>query len=183
MRDLLRTKLFPPPPRTNQVTRKSLLDKFTQAWRNGVPCALVSTPAGFGKTTLVVDCARANERAFAWLALDEGDNDLLHFWRYVDAALESVDSHIGEGLRPALYAAQTPSIQQIITGLVNDIINPLIAMLISTGDLRLKSAAIGKSAILWGDLVATTIDFIIIALVVYFGVHIMGLDRLDHKDE
>lgn len=123
MPDLLRTKLFPPPPRTNQVTRKSLLDKFTQAWRNEVPCALVSAPAGFGKTTLVVDCARANGRAFAWLALDEGDNDLLHFWRYVDAALESVDSHIGEGLRPALYAAQTPSIQQIITGLVNDIIN------------------------------------------------------------
>jgi len=120
---LLKTKLFPPPPRTNHVTRKSLLDKFVQARQNEVACMLVSAPAGFGKTTLTVDCVRAGEIPFAWLALDEGDNDLLRFWRYVDAALATIDSHIGEGLRPALYAAQAPSIQQIITGLINDIIN------------------------------------------------------------
>ena len=120
---LLKTKLFPPPTRPNQVTRKSLLEKFVQARQDGISCVLVSAPAGFGKTTLAVDGVRASEVPFAWLALDEGDNDLLHFWRYVDAALETVDGHIGEGLRPALYTSQTPSIQQVITGLVNDIIN------------------------------------------------------------
>lgn len=118
---LLKTKLFPPPPRPNQVTRKALLDKFTQARERGISCVLVSAPAGFGKTSLVVGCVHASGRPFAWLALDEGDNDLLRFWRYVDAALATIDSRIGEGLRPALYAAQTPAIQQIITGLVNDI--------------------------------------------------------------
>jgi len=120
---LLKTKLFPPPPRTNHVIRKSLLDKFVQARQNGGACMLVSAPAGFGKTTLTVDCVRAGEISFAWLALDERDNDLLRFWRYVDAALATIDSHIGEGLRPALYAAQAPSIHQIVTGLINDIIN------------------------------------------------------------
>ncbi|HMA07492.1 MAG TPA: hypothetical protein VKP68_06520, partial [Ramlibacter sp.] len=120
---LLQTKLFPPPPRPNQVSRTSLLDKFTRAWQGGVSCALVSAPAGFGKTTLVVDCVRRSGRPFAWLALDEGDNDLLRFWRYVDAALATIDSRIGEKLRPALYAPQAPAIQQIITGWVNDIIS------------------------------------------------------------
>jgi LuxR family maltose regulon positive regulatory protein len=120
---LLKTKLFAPPPRPNQVPRKSLLDKLNHAQETGAACALVSAPAGFGKTTLVGDWARASGRPFAWLALDEGDNDPLRFWRYVDAALQTIDPRIGESLRPALYSTQAPVIQQIITGLVNDIIN------------------------------------------------------------
>ena len=120
---LLKTKLYPPPSHPNQVTRQALLDKFNQARQRGISCALVSAPAGFGKTSLAVDCARASGQPFAWLALDEDDNDLLRFWRYVDAALGTINSRIGESLRPALYAVQTPSIQQIITGLVNDIVN------------------------------------------------------------
>ena len=118
---LLKTKLFAPPARPNQVPRKALLDKLNRAQKMGIP-ALVSAPAGFGKTTLVADWVRASQLPFAWLALDEGDNDLLGFWRYVDAALQTIDSCIGESLRPALYSLQAPAIHQIITGLVNDIL-------------------------------------------------------------
>jgi LuxR family maltose regulon positive regulatory protein len=123
LESLLKTKLFAPPPRPNQVSRKSLLDKLTNARQMGISCALVSAPAGFGKTTLVGDWARASGLPFAWLTLDEGDNDPLHFWRYVDATLQTIDSRIGESLRPALYSMQAPVIQQILTGLVNDIIS------------------------------------------------------------
>lgn len=119
--DHLKTKLFPPPPRPNQVMREPLLEKFAQARQRGMTCTLVSAPAGFGKTTIVADCIRASGQPLAWLALDEGDNDLLHFWRYVDEALSTLDHRIGEGLRLTLYTNQTPSIQQIITGLVNDV--------------------------------------------------------------
>ena len=120
---LLRTKLFAPPARPNQVPRQSLLEKLNRARQKEVPCVLVSAPAGFGKTTLVSDWARASGLPYAWLALDEGDNDLLRFWRYVDAALQTIDSRIGETLRPALSSMQAPVIQQIITGLVNDILS------------------------------------------------------------
>src|SRR5512135_1747778 len=106
---LLKTKLFPPPPHPNQVTRRSLLEKFTQARGRDISFVLVSAPAGFGKTTLAAECVRASGQPFAWLALDEGDNDLLRFWRYLDAALAGIDSRIGEKLRPALYAAQVPA--------------------------------------------------------------------------
>jgi LuxR family maltose regulon positive regulatory protein len=119
---LLKTKLFAPPARPNQVTRQSLLEKLNRARLRGIP-VLVSAPAGFGKTTLVGDWVRCSRLPFAWLALDEGDNDLLVFWRYMDAALQMIDSHIGESLRPALSSMQAPVIQQIITGLVNDILN------------------------------------------------------------
>jgi LuxR family maltose regulon positive regulatory protein len=120
---LLKTKLFAPPPRPNQLPRKSLLEKLNSARQTGIPCVLVSAPAGFGKTTLVGDWGRSSGLPFAWLALDEGDNNLLRFWRYVDAALQTIDSRIGESLRPALYSMQAPVIQQIITGLVNDVIS------------------------------------------------------------
>jgi len=119
---LLKTKLFPPPSRPNQVTRNTLLEKLTQARRRGVSCTLVSAPAGFGKTTVVVDYARTSGLPFAWLALDEGDNDLLCFWRYIVTALAAIDSRIGEQLRPALYESQAPAVQQIVTGLANDIL-------------------------------------------------------------
>ena len=105
------------------MPRKSLLNKLDSAALIGIPCILVSAPAGFGKTTLVSDWARGSGRPFAWLALDEGDNDPLRFWRYMDAALQTVDSCIGESLRPALNSSQTPVLQPIITGLINDIIS------------------------------------------------------------
>jgi LuxR family maltose regulon positive regulatory protein len=119
---LLKTKLFAPPPRLNQVSRKLLLDKLNRSRQRGISFALISAPAGFGKTTLVGDWVRASGIPFAWLALDEGDNDPLRFWRYVDAALQTIDGRIGESLRPALYSMQAPVIHQIITGLLNDII-------------------------------------------------------------
>jgi LuxR family maltose regulon positive regulatory protein len=119
---LLKTKLFPPPPRANQVNRQDLLAKIALARQRGVACTLVSAPAGFGKTTLVADYARATGLPFAWLALDEGDNALLRFWRYIDTALAGIDSRIGETMRPALYDSQAPDTQQIVTGLINDMI-------------------------------------------------------------
>lgn len=119
---LLKTKLFPPPLRSNQVKRHILLDKFTLARQRGVACTLVSAPAGFGKTTLVVDYARSSALPFAWLALDENDNDPLRFWRYIDTALAAIDSRIGEGMRSTLYESQSPDTQQFVTNLVNDII-------------------------------------------------------------
>lgn len=120
---LLKTKLFPPPPRSNQVKRPALLAKIALARQRGIACTLVSAPAGFGKTTLVVDYALSSGLPFAWFALDEGDNDLLRFWRYIDAALAAIDSRIGEGKRPVLYESQAPDIQQVVTGLVNDILS------------------------------------------------------------
>jgi len=117
---LLKTKLFVPPVKANLVSRTSLLEKLDNARQAGIPCVLVSAPAGFGKTTLVNEWVRSSGLPFTWLALDEGDNNPLSFWRYVDAALQIIDNSIGASLRPALYAAQAPVIQQIITGLVND---------------------------------------------------------------
>ena len=74
------------------------------------------------------------------------------------------------------------SITKLITAFVNSIINPLVGILVSrAGDLNLNYFTIGGAKVMWGSFVSSFIDFIIIAFVVYFGVKLLGLDKLDKK--
>ena len=76
------------------------------------------------------------------------------------------------------------SITKLITALVNDIVNPFIGLLVSrVGDLKANYLTIGNAKIMWGDFVSSFIDFIIIALIVYFGVKVLGIDKLDQKQD
>lgn len=71
------------------------------------------------------------------------------------------------------------AVSKLVVALVGDIINPLIGLAFNTANLRDKAVDVGGTALLWGDLVASAVDFLIIALVVYFGVKWLGLDKLD----
>jgi len=74
------------------------------------------------------------------------------------------------------------SITKLITSLVNDMVNPLIGILISrAGDLKSNYIPIGTAKIMWGNFISSFIDFIIIALIVYFGVKILGVDKIDKE--
>jgi len=74
------------------------------------------------------------------------------------------------------------SITKLITSFVNSIINPLVGILVSrAGDLNLNYFNIAGAKVMWGSFVSSFIDFIIIAFVVYFGVKLLGLDKLDKK--
>ncbi|MCX6760221.1 MAG: MscL family protein [Candidatus Nealsonbacteria bacterium] len=76
------------------------------------------------------------------------------------------------------------AVSKVVTAIVTDLINPLVGLLLgAVGDLKDASFHIGTADIMWGDFVSTTVDFIIIALVVYFGVVLLKLDRLDKKKE
>ena len=77
---LMSTKLGFPKARTNLVARPHLIEKLDQEPENRL--TLVSAPAGFGKTTLLVEWleGRAGDGvSVAWLSLDEGDNDPARF--------------------------------------------------------------------------------------------------------
>ncbi|MGH2637566.1 MAG: LuxR family transcriptional regulator, partial [Actinomycetota bacterium] len=51
----------------------------------------VSAPAGYGKTSLLVDWAEHDRRPFAWVSIDEADNDPLVLLAHVAAALHRVE--------------------------------------------------------------------------------------------
>ena len=82
---------------------------------------LVSASAGFGKTTLITSWLEANHHPVAWLSLDENDSDVSRFMLYLISALQTVDPNIGQGILPALASPQSPSLDLILTQLVNDL--------------------------------------------------------------
>ncbi|MDP4001733.1 MAG: large conductance mechanosensitive channel protein MscL [bacterium] len=76
------------------------------------------------------------------------------------------------------------AVSKVVTALVTDIINPLLSMLLgAAGGLKEASFGIGSAQILYGDLISVVIDFVVVALVVYFGIKAIGLHKLDKPKE
>ena len=74
------------------------------------------------------------------------------------------------------------AVSKVVSSLVEDIINPLLGVVLgAAGSLDEAVLSIGSVDILWGSFVGVLIDFIVIALVVYYGVKWLGLDKLDKK--
>lgn len=130
---LLTTKLFVPPARDNLVLRPRLIERLDAGLRAGCKLILLSAPAGFGKTTLVTEWlknARAKghvkatggeDWAFAWLSLDENDNDPVRFAAYLLSALQEIDPSIGQIARGMLQAPQPSGPDLWLTSLINDL--------------------------------------------------------------
>ena len=71
--DLVVSKLRSPPTRPGTVPRSSLIDRLEREVTR--PVVSVVAPAGYGKTTLLSQWAERNGQAFAWVSVDEADND------------------------------------------------------------------------------------------------------------
>src|SRR5215208_1961606 len=74
-RIVLKPKLQAPLPRPEHVVRRSLLDLLRNALDFKV--SVISAPTGYGKTTLLAHWRQVEETnvSFAWVSLDEQDND------------------------------------------------------------------------------------------------------------
>lgn len=76
------------------------------------------------------------------------------------------------------------AVSKVVASFVSDIVNPIIGVALgAAGDLKTLLVQVGPVKILWGSFVATAVDFLIIALVVYYGVRILGLGKVDKKKE
>ncbi|HVP22254.1 MAG TPA: hypothetical protein VMS73_10380, partial [Anaerolineaceae bacterium] len=116
---LLLTKLYIPPPRPKNVLRHRLISRLNEGLDGKL--ALISAPAGFGKTTLVSEWISGCNRPVAWLSLDEGDNDLTRFLTYLISALQTLAPNLGAGVLAALQSQNPPPLESILTALINEI--------------------------------------------------------------
>ena len=119
--DLLATKLFRPAPRQDLVHRQRLTGRL--AAELAAPLTVVVAPAGWGKTTLLVDWLAApgeHVPSVAWVTLDEGDNDLVRFLRYLISGVQTIYPDLGQSALSRLQSAQPPAPEAILTPLLND---------------------------------------------------------------
>ena len=97
--DLLASKVRRPPVRPGTVPRPFLIERLRGADRG--PIVSVVAPPGYGKTTLLAQWAERNGQSFAWVSVDEADNDPKVLLSYVAEALDAVEP-IGERVFDAL---------------------------------------------------------------------------------
>lgn len=129
---LLLTKLYVPSSKPTLVARPRLVEQVNAGLQSGCKLTLVSAPAGFGKTTLVTEWLSqiresssqltGDDSCAAWLSLDEGDNDPSRFLTYFVAALQKLDSRIGDAAAMMLHSPQPPQTESVLTSLLNDIV-------------------------------------------------------------
>ncbi len=122
---VLATKLFAPAGRPRLVARPRLIERLDAALEPGHKLSLISAPAGFGKTTLVSDwidqtVLRQRSTRFAWLSLDDGDNELPRLLTHLVAALKGIDADIGS-VAMDLLDLTPASVQASLTELINDV--------------------------------------------------------------
>src|SRR6266508_1072047 len=132
---LLDTKLYVPPVRPQLVPRPRLLARLDTGLAGKL--TLLSAPAGFGKTTLLiqgleawglrlvgsldlqVSSLKSLASRVAWVSLDAADSDPLRFWRYVIAALDMLQPDSGASALALLQSPQPPPIETVLTPLLN----------------------------------------------------------------
>src|SRR5262245_22825331 len=117
---LLATKIGIPTIRPDLLPRSHLIGRLEEATSRDF--VLVSTPPGFGKTTLLASWAKRTERPLTWLSLDPDDNDPGRFWRYIVAAVDRVHNGIGEQALSLLNASEHPTPKAIFTALLNGLV-------------------------------------------------------------
>jgi LuxR family maltose regulon positive regulatory protein len=84
--DFLESKIQVPALRPGTVSRTALVNRLRVT--TSVAVTTVVAPAGYGKTTLLAQWAARDGRSFAWVTIDERDNDPIVLLRHIAAALE-----------------------------------------------------------------------------------------------
>jgi LuxR family maltose regulon positive regulatory protein len=87
----------------------------------GAPVVAVIAPPGFGKTMLLAQWEEFDHRPFAWVSLDDRDNDPLVLWNYLVAAIGLVEPDFGSAVAPALGSAGGMALDAIVPRLLNEL--------------------------------------------------------------
>ena len=116
---ILQTKLYMPRTRPHLTPRHRLITQLCDGMDGKL--TLVSAPAGFGKTTVLVEWLRVVECPVAWLSLDEHDSEPSIFLRYFIAALQTMAPDLGAPTHVLLHSLHPPPLESLLTTLINDL--------------------------------------------------------------
>lgn len=76
------------------------------------------------------------------------------------------------------------AVTRVVTSFLTDILNPFLGLILgSTKGLEGAYLPFFKAKIMYGHFLSVLMDFVVVALVVYFGIKGIGLEKLDKKKE
>ncbi len=157
---LLKTKLYIPHIRPELVSRPRLIAQLDTGLCSGSlgeddliqdhfarKLTLVSAPAGFGKTALITEWVQHLRTAlkvapsFAWLSLDEDDNDPVRFFTYLIAAIETVQAGVGANAQALYQSPPSPPLKTVLTVLINDLVSIPVSFVLVLDDYHVINQA------------------------------------------
>jgi LuxR family transcriptional regulator, maltose regulon positive regulatory protein len=118
----IETKFHAPDLHRGWVERAHLVQRLVAA--AAAKLILVDAPAGFGKTTLVAQWRASGKesRPFAWLSLDDGENDPSRLWWHIMHALQKACPGLaGEENRHELLAPDPDITGTVLPVLLNEL--------------------------------------------------------------
>ncbi|GGD94064.1 LuxR C-terminal-related transcriptional regulator [Paenibacillus nasutitermitis] len=128
---LLKTKTSLPPYRENLLLRSRLVEAIARNLDGKL--TTVIAPAGFGKTTLLIQTVHYHRLSAGWVSLDERDNDPVRFWRYIIQALIAAGpGRLSKPLSPLAELLPGINIHTFIDALINELAgspDPLVLVL------------------------------------------------------
>jgi LuxR family transcriptional regulator, maltose regulon positive regulatory protein len=121
--EVVKTKLRVPMLRSEHVPRPRLLELLEASSERRV--TLIGAPAGYGKTTLLTQWCQSEKGnlPFAWVSLDEQDDDPVRLWRHVIEALRQVapEEGFGADVLVGLGVVKRDLIETVLPMLINDL--------------------------------------------------------------
>src|SRR5262245_27581117 len=110
------------------------------------PVVAVTAPAGYGKTTLLAQWSESARRPFAWVSLDEGDDDTLTLLTYVALALNRLEP-LGAAVFDALSARRAVAATRVLPRLCEAFGTRKKPFVLVLGDVHLLTSQASRSAI------------------------------------
>ena len=121
-----KTKIIVPYRRNEILSRPRLLESMQSLLDNKL--LLLSAPAGYGKTSLLIDLANHVNMPVCWLSLDLLDREPQRFLAYLIASLAEQFPRIGEASRPQLNRLKSieEDAESLLITLTNEIYDQIV---------------------------------------------------------
>lgn len=115
------SKVMLPKRRKDFLRRARLLDLIHQNVERKL--IFISAPAGYGKTSVVVDFASVVDATVCWFHITPGDDDLNQFVQYLIAAFRQKFDHFGDVLEDLFHGTGgTLNPQNLAIAILNEIV-------------------------------------------------------------
>ena len=117
---VIRTRIIPPRRRGDLLTRNRLIEILSDLLEKKL--SIIAAPAGYGKTSLLVDFANSTEYPVCWYTIDVMDRDLYRFLTYFIASIQKQFPEFGHHSLASLQNAspENLNIDHLCTNIVNE---------------------------------------------------------------